>query len=133
VPPEFLGFLSRLGARRVSGLAGVSLNTIQGIASGRVLAGPIVRVRISNAMEQYKVSLLRSAGASVVQSQVAARLPFGKVDSYVSRMERIMDAITRDRFIEGEGYTRSQVRGFIQKGMDRSEKGIFELFDKYVG
>lgn len=133
MPPEFLSFLSRVGARRLSSMSGVSLNTITGIASGAIKAGPRVSTWISDAMGQYKVNLMIGQGASRDTAEVVRRLPFAKVDKYVDRFGEIVNAVARDRFIPGEGYTRAEVREMILDGMANSSKGVTEMYDRYVG
>lgn len=132
MPPEFTGFLARLGAGNVAAISGVSINTIRGIATGRVLAGPLVRVRIATAMEMFKMSMLMEAGASETTALVARRMSFGQVDRYVQRMQQIVDAIARDRAIPGEGYSKQDYKDMILDGMAKSEKSVTEMFEKYV-
>lgn len=131
--PDLGNLVSRLGIKRVASLSGVSSKTLTGVLSGAISAGPRVSTSLKNAVGDYKVQLLRAAGASPTTAEVARHLGFKAVDKYVARMTATIDAIARDRAIPGEGFSREEYRAMILEGMEQSGKSVTEMYEKYVG
>lgn len=131
--PGLLTFIERVGWSRAAKLSGVSVNTVQGLLSGKGVLGPINEQRFLRAMGNYRVALLRARGASKVTAEVARNLAFGKVDKYADMMQAIVDTLVRDNHYPGANWTEEELRESILANLNKSEKSVKQMHDRYVG
>lgn len=131
--PGLLTYFERVGPARAARMSGVSLTTIQGLLSGKQFLGPINEQRLLRAMGNYRVGILRAAGASKATAEVGRNMAFGSVDKYAAKMESIVNTLVRDNHYPGAAWTEEELRESILKNLNKSEKGVKEMYDRYVG